>query len=76
MTCNRCAFCGRVTLKPAAYIGNLPVGPTCARTHALAELIAAGGRGAVRAPRTSDGRRIAATRDPRTMDLFEGAHHA
>lgn len=30
-----CAMCGRVMFSAAVYVGNLPVGPTCARKHNL-----------------------------------------
>ncbi|GHC72750.1 hypothetical protein GCM10007320_08840 [Pseudorhodoferax aquiterrae] len=31
----RCALCGRCLDKAAMFIGQLPVGPTCARRHGL-----------------------------------------
>jgi hypothetical protein len=31
----RCAICGRSLDKAAMFIGQLPVGPTCARRHGL-----------------------------------------
>ena len=30
-----CAMCGRGMFDAAVYVGNLPVGPTCARKHNL-----------------------------------------
>ena len=33
-----CALCGRPVLNPAVLIGQLPVGPTCARRAGLVEL--------------------------------------
>lgn len=30
-----CAMCGRVMFSAAVYVGNMPVGPTCARKHNL-----------------------------------------
>ena len=34
----RCALCGRPVLNPAVLIGQLPVGPRCARRAGLVEL--------------------------------------
>ena len=68
----RCAFCGRLTLKPAAYIGEHPVGSTCAKRHNLVALATAG-RGLVRKADTSKHHASTAKRDGRTRDLFEGA---
>lgn len=34
----RCCLCGRLVLNPAVLIGQLPVGPTCARRAGLVEL--------------------------------------
>ncbi len=34
----RCCLCGRPMLNPAVLIGQLPVGPTCARKAGLVEL--------------------------------------
>ena len=34
----RCALCGRPVLNPAVLIGQLPVGPRCARRASLVEL--------------------------------------
>ena len=34
----RCALCGRPVLNPAVLIGQLPVGPRCARKAGLVEL--------------------------------------
>ena len=33
-----CALCGRPVFNPAVLIGQLPVGPTCARRAGLVEL--------------------------------------
>lgn len=35
---HRCALCGRPVLNPAVLIGQLPVGPRCARRAGLVEL--------------------------------------
>ena len=35
---HRCALCGRPVLSPAVLIGQLPVGPKCARRAGLVEL--------------------------------------
>lgn len=67
----RCAFCGRVTLKPVAYVGLLPVGSTCARRNNLGGAIRES-RCAVR-PAKADRHQSVAKRDARTMDLFSGA---
>ena len=70
---NRCALCGRLTLRPAVMIGPLPVGPTCARRAGLLPLafrksgqvfLVPGGRAPVKS---------LAVRDSDTLDLFEGA---
>ncbi|WP_313080494.1 hypothetical protein [Pulveribacter sp.] len=63
-----CALCGRSMASATVYIGQLPVGPTCARRAGLVEA-ARKRRGALRLqllPRTP-----AAQRDSRTLDLFE-----
>lgn len=71
MASNRCAFCHRVTEKPAAWIGGIfPVGPTCAKQHNLGAAIRMG-RGAIRAASAKPVASMA-ERDPRTRDLFEG----
>ena len=35
---HRCALCGRPVLNPVVLIGQLPVGPRCARRAGLVEL--------------------------------------
>lgn len=35
---HRCCLCGRPVLNPAVLIGQLPVGPRCARRAGLVEL--------------------------------------
>lgn len=69
MTTNRCCFCGRVTLNPAAFIGAFPVGSTCARKHLLTESRLRGRSHSVRF--VKGGRKHAAERDTTTLDLFE-----
>lgn len=69
---DRCVFCSRVTLQPAAFIGIYPVGPTCARKHAPGELARVGSKGLVRRA-TGSPQASTARRDNRTRDLFEGA---
>lgn len=66
----RCAFCSRVTFKPAAYIGNHPVGPTCAKRHNLGDAIRES-RGAVRPASGPHATTSRAYRDAKTRDLFE-----
>lgn len=64
-----CALCGRAMAAATVYIGQLPVGPSCARRAGLMEA-ARRRRGALRLqvlPRVP-----AAQRDSRTLDLFEG----
>lgn len=60
----KCARCGRVTLKPATFIGGLPVGPACARKAGLLQ--------SKRRSRSGD-TGSCAQRDTATMDLFGGA---
>ncbi len=67
MSPDRCCFCGRVTLNPAAFIGAYPVGSTCARKHLPTE---ARLRGRSHAVQFVKGCRQAARRDTETMDLF------
>lgn len=67
----RCAFCGRITLKPVAFIAGAPVGSTCAKRHNLGDAIRAG-RGAIRAAKPEQHASVA-RRDARTRDLFEAA---
>jgi len=69
----RCCFCGRVTLNPAVYIGDRPVGPTCARKHAVTPTHVKRKGHAVRFV-TGRGNNHASTakRDAKTRDLFEG----
>ena len=67
----RCAFCGRITLKPVAFIAGAPVGSTCAKRHNMAGAIKAE-RGAIRAA-TPESRASVARRDSKTRDLFEVA---
>ncbi len=66
----RCAFCGRVTLKPVAFIAGRPVGSTCAKRHNLGDAIRSE-RGAIRQANPK-GHQSIARRDSRTRDLFEG----
>lgn len=68
MSTDRCCFCGRVTLNPAAFIGAFPVGSTCARKHLLTEARLRGRSHSVRF--VNSGRKHAAERDMATMDLF------
>ena len=60
----KCARCGRITLKPALFIGVLPIGPVCARKAGL--LQSKRRRGMVETG-------SCAQRDDRTMDLFGSA---
>ncbi len=67
-----CALCGRAMATATVYIGQLPVGPSCARRAGLLEA-ARRRRGALRLqvlPRVPAGQR-----DSRTLDLFEGVAH-
>jgi len=68
MSTNRCCFCGRVTLNPAAFIGAFPVGSTCARKHLLTEARLRGRSHSVRFVKSG---KNAAERDTTTLDLFE-----
>jgi hypothetical protein len=70
----RCCFCGRVTLNPAAYIGTRPVGPTCARKHAVTSAVLKRKGHAVRfvPGRGKPAHASTAKRDAKTRDLFEG----
>ena len=61
-----CALCGRPTMNPAVMIGQLPVGPKCARRAGLVE--AARKRvGQLSLPRM----RFKRPAYPETMELFE-----
>lgn len=62
-----CAMCGRVMFSAAVYVGNLPVGPTCARKH---NLIAPAKRelGAI----TLAPVKKKQARQDETLDMFEG----
>jgi len=71
MSTTRCAFCGRVTLKPAAFIAGRPVGSTCAKRHNLGDAIRSE-RGAIRQA-TPQAHQSIARRDAKTLDLFDGA---
>lgn len=67
-----CALCGRAMAAATVFIGQLPVGPTCARRAGLVKL-ARKKSGALRL-----GRAIApATRreDTQTLDLFREVDH-
>lgn len=67
-----CCLCGRGMRQAAIYIGQLPVGPQCARRAGLVEF-ARRRRGALRLsvlPRAPG-----VQRDSRTPDLFEGVAH-
>lgn len=66
-----CAFCGRVTLKPVAFIAGRPVGSTCAKRHNLGQAIRTE-RGAIRSAKTEHHLSVA-RRDAKTQDLFEWA---
>lgn len=69
----RCVFCGRVTLRPAAFIGAMAVGPTCARKHNMMPLAKrAPGSHSVRFVKGHGAQHSTAKRDARTLDLFEG----
>ena len=61
-----CAMCGRVMFSAAVYVGNLPVGPTCARKH---DLIAPAKRG-LGAITLAQARKKPARQDE-TLDMFE-----
>lgn len=71
MTRIHCAFCGRITLKPVAFIAGAPVGSTCAKRHNLGGAIRAE-RGAIRSAKPEQHQSVA-RRDGRTRDLFDGA---
>lgn len=67
----RCALCGRGLDAPTVLIGNLPVGPVCARRAGLLEKARKTPGGWVSLP---DGQRTLASmaeRDPLTPDLFD-----
>ena len=73
MAMMRCCLCNRPLLSALAYIGAMPVGPTCARRHGLVTLA----RRQAGALRLSTLRAPAAARaDDRTLDLFAEAAHA
>lgn len=66
-----CAFCGRLTLRPAVMIGIHPVGPKCAKRHNLLPL--AKRKAGLVAPATGQKaawRNSRAMRDDRTPDMF------
>lgn len=65
-----CALCGRAMATATVYIGQLPVGPSCARRAGLMEA-ARRRRGALRLQVLPRG--PAAQGDCRTLDLFEEA---
>lgn len=69
MSTVRCAFCGRVTLKPVAFIAGRPVGSTCAKRHNLGDAIRSE-RGDIRKAGPKAHQSVA-RRDARTLDLFE-----
>lgn len=71
MSLINCAFCGRITLKPVAFIAGRPVGATCAKRHNLGGAIKLE-RGAIRASKPEHHTSVA-RRDAKTMDLFDGA---
>jgi hypothetical protein len=60
-----CALCGRPVLNPAVLIGQLPVGPKCARRAGLVEL-ARKRTGSLSFPKMRFTRQVA----PETPDLF------
>lgn len=62
----RCALCDRPMLNPAVLIGQLPVGPTCARRAGLMEL-ARRKVGALTLPRIKFKR----PEPQKNLDLFE-----
>jgi len=61
----RCALCGRPVLNPAILIGQLPVGPRCARRAGLLEL-ARKRVGALSVPRV----KFARPKPHENLDLF------
>ena len=61
----RCCLCGRPMLSPAVLIGQLPVGPRCARRAGLVEL-ARKKVGALALPRA----RVKRPADPSNLELF------
>ena len=61
----RCCLCDRPMLNPAVLIGQLPVGPTCARRAGLVEL-ARKKVGSLTLPRTKFKRPAA----PSNLELF------
>lgn len=61
----RCALCGRPVLNPAVLIGQLPVGPVCARRAGLVEL-ARKRTGSLSLPKV----RFTRQATPETLDLF------
>lgn len=63
----RCALCNREMSQPAVTIGQMPVGPTCARKAGLIE-IGRKRQGAVRLHHKTP----VVRGDEKTMDLFEG----
>lgn len=68
----RCALCGRCLDKAAMFIGQLPVGPTCARRHGL--MAKARKRfGALWVNSQHVPRAGRARPDTRTLDMFEAA---
>jgi hypothetical protein len=70
----RCVFCARVTLNPAAFIADKPVGPSCARKHNMMPLAGrAPGSHGIRFTSGKGGRAQGGViRDAKTRDLFEG----
>ena len=68
----RCAFCNRPMMAAAAFVGAMPIGPTCARKAGLLEM-ARKKAGVLRLARPSIGVRRA---DPQTLDLFAEVEHA
>lgn len=61
-----CALCGRSMNEAAVLIGNMPVGPTCARRAGLMQL--AKRRTGLVSPVLRSGKKSAPA--PQTMDLF------
>lgn len=62
-----CALCGRPVLNPAVLIGQLPVGPKCARRAGLIDL-ARRKSGNLALPRV----RFKRSAPQENLDLFEG----
>ena len=69
-----CCLCGRALGQPAVLIGQMPVGPTCARRAGLVELAKKSNRNLVRPGPALRHAMTPAQRDQ--MDLFDEVAHA